>query len=94
MDTSINPGGIKFENPGAYKVIVKGRLGEEWSDRLAGMDITALSEDGDVYVTTLVGKLRDQAQLSGVLNALYDLHLPILLVEYLKAENDAQNALD
>jgi hypothetical protein len=32
-------------------------------------------------VTTLVGRLRDQAELSGVLNSLYDLHLSILKVE-------------
>lgn len=31
----------------------------------------------------LVGYLRDQAVLSGVLNALYDLHLPLLSVESL-----------
>ena len=31
--------------------------------------------------TTLVGPLRDQAQLNGVLETLYDLHLPILRVE-------------
>jgi hypothetical protein len=53
------------------------------------MVITASSEDDDVYVTTLVGKLRDQAQLSGVLNTLYELHLPILLVECLRAGNAA-----
>jgi len=31
----------------------------------------------------LVGYLIDQAALSGVLNALYDLHLPLLSVENL-----------
>jgi hypothetical protein len=29
-----------------------------------------------------VGKVRDQAELSGVLETLYELHLSILLVEY------------
>ncbi len=33
-------------------------------------------------VTELVGKVRDQAELAGALNKLYELHLPILLVEY------------
>jgi hypothetical protein len=27
-------------------------------------------------VTTLTGRLRDQAELAGVLNSLYELHLP------------------
>ena len=34
-------------------------------------------------VTILVGHLTDQAMLSGVLNALYNLHLPLLSVENL-----------
>jgi hypothetical protein len=35
---------------------------------------------------TLVGRLRDQAELPGVLNSLYDLRLPILKVEVVKGE--------
>ena len=34
-------------------------------------------------MTILVGQLRDQAALSGVLNELYELHLPLLTVESL-----------
>jgi hypothetical protein len=37
-------------------------------------------------VTTLIGRLRDQAELSGVLNSLYDLHLSILKVEMVNGE--------
>jgi LuxR family maltose regulon positive regulatory protein len=37
-------------------------------------------------VTALVGRLRDQAELSGVLNSLYDLHLSILKVEVVNGE--------
>jgi len=33
-------------------------------------------------VTELNGQLCDQAELAGVLNTLYELHLRILLVEY------------
>jgi hypothetical protein len=45
-------------------------------------------------VTTLTGRLRDQAELSGVLNGLYELHLPILSVEFLSEDNDAQKDPD
>jgi hypothetical protein len=34
-------------------------------------------------VTDLVGQVADQAALSGILNALYEMHLPILQVEFL-----------
>jgi len=38
--------------------------------------------DGQVE-TVLQGHLADQAALTGVLNALYELHLPIISAEYL-----------
>jgi len=37
-------------------------------------------------VAILTGRLRDQAELSGVLNSLYGLHLPILKVEVANGE--------
>lgn len=46
------------------------------------MRIEKSNQAGQVPVTTLVGQLRDQAALFGVLNSLYELHLPILSVEY------------
>ena len=65
---------------------VEGHLNESWSDRLAGMDITARQRLDETTVTTLIGRLRDQAELSGVLNSLYDLHLSILKVEVVNGE--------
>ena len=35
-------------------------------------------------ITTLEGELSDQAALVGVLNTLYEMHLPVLLVKRLK----------
>jgi hypothetical protein len=59
-------------------------LSERYAERLGGMSVTSSDgEDPASAVTTLVGRLRDQAELSGVLNTLYDLHLPILEVEKL-----------
>ena len=84
MTSTQQLGGIKFEKPGKYRIEAEGRLDEHWSDRLAGMRITTSGSEGETPLTRLVGHLRDQAQLSGVLNSLYELHLPILLVEYLQ----------
>jgi len=55
-------------------------LADSWSDRLAGMRITTRERSDQTTVTSLVGRLRDQAELSGVLNSLYGLHLSILKV--------------
>ncbi len=48
--------------------------------------ITARKRADQTTVTTLIGRLRDQAELSGVLNSLYDLHLSILKVEAVDGE--------
>jgi hypothetical protein len=54
------------------------------SDLLAGMTISPYTVQADSPVTTLEGELRDQAALAGVLNTLYELHLPVLLVKRLE----------
>jgi hypothetical protein len=46
--------------------------------------ITVRQAAGQGQVTTLMGELRDQAALLGVLNSLYDLGFPLLRVEQLK----------
>ncbi len=44
----------------------------------------ALNPEGDlILVFGIRGRLTDQDALSGVLNALYDIHLPLLSVENL-----------
>jgi hypothetical protein len=43
-------------------------------------------------VTTLTGRLKDQAELSGVLNSLYELHLPILAVSIVESDDEIQDA--
>ena len=54
------------------------------SDLLGGMRIftSSLNEKPD-RVTFLEGKVKDQSELSGILNSLYDLHLSLLSVECL-----------
>ncbi len=86
MSESAQKDRVKFEKPGTYKVVVQGILGEEWSDRLAGMRLTKNCPEGEPPATTLIGHLRDQTQLNGVLNSLYNLHLPILSVEHIGRE--------
>ena len=39
-------------------------------------------------MTTLFGELSDQAALAGVLNTLYELHLPVFSVERLAAGHE------
>jgi hypothetical protein len=77
---------LKLWTPARYRIKVQGHLDQCWSDRLAGLAITTSSQSDESPVTVLTGWLRDQAELSGVLNTLYELHLPLLSVEILSDE--------
>lgn len=72
-------------SPARYEIRIRGYLDKNWSDRLAGMTIIPCEEDAGYTITTLIGCLPDQAALFGVLNALYDMRLPLLTVECLEA---------
>ncbi|MHC4725543.1 MAG: hypothetical protein ACYS9V_15125 [Planctomycetota bacterium] len=62
-----------------------GILEESFSDRLCGLTIrnTEAYLSAGKPVATLTGQLADQAALFGVLNALYNMRLPLIAVEYL-----------
>ena len=64
-----------------YIIKVQGELPEAWSERLQGMTITVDSSERNRPTTILEGPMRDQAALSGVLNTLYDRHIPVISVE-------------
>jgi hypothetical protein len=86
MTRNSNEKHIKLWTPATYRIEVEGHLDESRSDRLAGMRITTHKRADQTTMTTLIGRLRDQAELSGVLNSLYDLHLSILKVEVVNGE--------
>ncbi len=76
-----------FDRPGNYCIHVLGSLHESWSERLCGLRIAPCSQkDQEGPVTELVGKVRDQAELAGLLNSLYELHLTLLSVKYLDGD--------
>ena len=75
-----------MDKPGTYRIKVQGQLEASWSDRLAGMRIATDRSGQQGPVTTLEGRLRDQAALAGVLETLYELHLPVLAVERLEEQ--------
>jgi len=66
-----------------YRIRVQGCLDASWSDRLSGVAIVTDRQPGEAPITTLTGEFIDQAALSGALDTLYDLGMPLLLVECL-----------
>ena len=61
-----------------YTIRVSGQLDPEWSQMLNGLEILTSEEDGGS--TVLVGPVRDQSALRGILNKLWDLNLSVLSV--------------
>ena len=73
--------GLKLGTPATYRIRVQGHIGSNWSDRFGGMTVRREITADELKITVLEGLLPDQAALSGVLNTIYDLHLPLLNVE-------------
>ena len=74
---------LKFEGPASYRIRAQGHIDDSWSGRLGGMVITRAFTEDKQPMSILIGHLRDQAALSGVMNALYGLHLSVISVELL-----------
>ena len=73
-----------FSAPGFYRIEVQGDVPSNKSDLFGGMGIFASSlNEKTERVTFLQGKVKDQSELSGILNSLYELHLSLLSVKYL-----------
>lgn len=85
MTTESNIDYPTMSSPAIYRIRVRGRLNADRSDRLEGMHIESLARDDGKAESVLEGCLPDQAALAGVLNALYDLHLPVMTVDCLGA---------
>ena len=80
----MNRKGLRLDIPATYEIRVQGSLDQKWSGRLQGLGITVKESPDRLPVTTLVGRLKDQAALLGVLNALFALQLPLLFFSCLK----------
>lgn len=75
-------------SPARYRIEVEGELEESMSDRFAGMQITIRKRQDQTIVTCLTGRLMDQSELTGVLNGLAEMHLPILSVNNIDEKGD------
>jgi hypothetical protein len=69
--------------PAVYRICVRGRVASRWHDRFEGLAISTTPPGQAPVITTLKGRLQDQAALMGVLVGLYDLRLPLERVECL-----------
>ena len=73
---------FNFKNPAIYKIVVMGVIERSASDNFSGMQITVERKKKN-ETTSLVGEIRDQAALSGILNTLYEMHMSVISVNVL-----------
>jgi hypothetical protein len=77
---------LRQDQSATYQVQVQGWISERWSEWFGDMTIT-VHHDNDARepglgpaITTLTGTVADQAALLGLLQKLYNLGFPLLLV--------------
>ena len=69
---------LTLDDSANYCIRVQGAVGKDWSDYLGGLEISLSQQE--LPVTTLRGRVTDQAALIGIINGLYDLGYPLLSV--------------
>jgi hypothetical protein len=77
----IDPGGEMTSH--VYEVIVRGRMSAELIASLDGFTI----DTGEGGLTRLIGEVPDQPQLLGLLAAFDDLHIEVVSVNPVSADN-------
>jgi len=77
---------LKLWTAATYRIEIEGDLEESMFDRLGGLRISKHQREDQTMVTILIGRVRDQAELRGILNSLYEMHLPILLVDIMSSQ--------
>ena len=76
-----------MQGPAIYRIRIRGMLDSDWSNRLEGMQIEILKRSDGGAESILEGCLVDQSAFSGVMNMLYDLHLPVISADCLGPAN-------
>ena len=71
-----------------YRIWIRGRLKEDWSDWFDGMTIEFVLGSDEKPITTLTGVIIDQSALYGVLNKVRDLGLTLLAVERIDPDQE------
>jgi len=72
---------IKFNNPGNYHIKVLGIIRHELLEHFDGEIVQVKEDESGHLISSLKINVRDQAELSGFINTLYDWRLVLLSVE-------------
>lgn len=71
---------VKFDSPVYYHITLQGKLNTDLPELINAEEYQQLY-NREKRITSLKVYVKDQAQLSGILNAIYDMQCTILRVE-------------
>ncbi|MBI1299767.1 hypothetical protein GC175_32990 [bacterium] len=74
---------LHLDHPAHYRICAQGRFDACWLDMLSGVWVICGYQQGGNGITILIGQVADQAALMGVLEQIYSLGFPLVLVEHL-----------
>lgn len=76
---------VSLDQGAFYSIQMVGILSQSWAEQYGDLqvEIYHAPDQEQPPVTTISGEIRDQAALSGLLNLVYSLGLPLLSVSYL-----------
>jgi hypothetical protein len=81
--------GIEFKGRACYRIIIQGQPSQSWLERMgAEAEIISRKNIHDKMETQITMEIRDQTQLSSLLDDLHIQHLPLIMVEYLSRPDD------
>ncbi len=79
--------------PVFYRITIEGKIRQDWSDWMNGVQISFSTAEDDPQTTLLTVKIADQAALRGLLCRLWDLNLTILSIFRLDENSRAKEGL-
>lgn len=79
-----------FTKPAIYKIVVQGKIDDKLSESILDLQVNVEKGAGQKYFSTLIGKINDQAALSGILNTMYNMHITVISVNMLSEIEDVR----
>lgn len=77
--------------PTSYEIWVEGLVPGEWSEWFDDMEISHTGDNRERPITLLIGRVKDQAALRGLLGKIWNLNLTLIALFRLEVDDDFPN---
>lgn len=72
---------LDFYSPAVFYIEVKGKVDKSLSESLGAMKISHHMRGDKTIVSRLEGEILDQAALFGIMNTLYEMRFPVIIIK-------------